>query len=50
MRSYFNFNTATMALRKLADDPEAQEAKNLRENDPVSKITVNRMVWRSIFS
>ena len=49
MRSYPDLKTATSALVKLANDPEALEIKALRENDPAGEMVVNRMVGRSIF-
>jgi len=49
MRSYPDMKTASSALVKLANDPEAQEIRNLRESDPAGEMIVSRMVGRSIF-
>ena len=49
MRSYPDMKTASSTLGKLANDPEAQKLRSLRENDPAGEMVVSRMVGRSIF-
>ena len=49
LRSYPDFKTATAALVKVANDPEGQEIRNLRETDPSGEMVVSREVRRTIF-
>ena len=49
LRSYPDFKTATAALVKVANDPEGQEVRNLRETDPAGEMVVSREVRRTIF-
>ena len=49
LRSYPDFKTATAALVKVANDPEGQEVRNLRETDPAGEMIVSREVRRTIF-
>ena len=49
IRSYPDFKTATAALVKVANDPEGQEVRNLRETDPAGEMVVSREVRRTIF-
>ena len=49
LRSYPDFKTATTALVKVANDPEGQEIRNLRETDPSGEMVVSREVRRTIF-